>query len=190
MCNLRRCSRNLALSPHPSGAERGDYSIHVAYRLPILPVCWRHREIGAALNGEGPSPAPPSMQPCGYEGGLLCGSGRLAGDEIFSFNVLNRTPEGLDVSLRYRYKPGAQAGFCRNDAARRRGIRARGRFLPHRCARFGRSAGQGIASAFGIALRPGLALRGVQVRSVCMPPLRLPQLLGERQKVGGVTPPA
>jgi hypothetical protein len=58
-----------------------------------------------ALPGEGPSPLAPSVGPCGYQATLLCGSGALPGDEIQNFTILNRTPEGLVVSVRYRFNP-------------------------------------------------------------------------------------
>jgi trypsin-like peptidase len=56
-----------------------------------------------ALPGEGPSPQVPSLEPCGFKATLLCGSGALPGDEIQSFSILNRTPDGLEVAVRYRF---------------------------------------------------------------------------------------
>jgi hypothetical protein len=58
-----------------------------------------------ALPGEGPSPLAPSVGPCGYQATLLCGSGALPGDEIQSFSILDRTSEGMTVTVRYRFNP-------------------------------------------------------------------------------------
>lgn len=58
-----------------------------------------------ARPGEGPSPLQPNVEPCGVEGNLLCGTGRLGGDEITSVRVLERRPEAVLVELRHSQNP-------------------------------------------------------------------------------------
>jgi hypothetical protein len=62
-----------------------------------------------ALPSEGPSPLAPHLEPCSekglFEATLLCGTGRLPGDAITSFRVLDNRPDGLVVALRHSYAP-------------------------------------------------------------------------------------
>lgn len=58
-----------------------------------------------ALPGEGPSPIPPAVQPCGAEQRWMCGTGQLPGDVIKSFRILNRSANELSVLVQHSYNP-------------------------------------------------------------------------------------
>lgn len=58
-----------------------------------------------ALPSEGPSPVPPSVESCGVEQQLLCGSGRLEGDDVASFGIVSMGDSELVINVHHRFNP-------------------------------------------------------------------------------------
>jgi hypothetical protein len=56
-----------------------------------------------ARSGEGPSPIPPNVKPCGVEKYNDCGTGKLTGDAIRHFRVLDKKDNELKILVQYSF---------------------------------------------------------------------------------------
>ena len=83
-----------------------------------------------ALPDEGPSPLAPSIEPCGFKGTLLCGTGALAGDEIQSFSIQNMAPDRVDLTVRYRFNPAHPQVYLGTTLLDNNGASVTGGFFP------------------------------------------------------------